>query len=139
MLTLGLGYPPVDARAQELAPTPPACGRADPSARRLPFSAEANADGARYVWFTNCLAGMPFPYTPTKQVPASSYFVEIAVTADSSRPRAGDIAWWPAFMGVIASDTGPVLTAGDRPSLHKLTIRFGSQPRFFRRLVPRDD
>ena len=96
--------------AQEAAPQVPAWGRPDAKVRKLPFSAEDNADGARFVWFNNCLAGMPYQFVPTKDIPASSWYTEIDATTPSGGPRAGDVIWWPSFMATIEGADGPAVT-----------------------------
>ena len=108
----------------------------DTSVHRLPFTAEANADGARFVWFANCRAGLPYAYVRTADVPRSSDFTEIDGRTPSSPPRAGDVAWWPSFMGTISGPGGHVMTPEGPLALDDLTKRFGT-PRYFRRRVPK--
>jgi hypothetical protein len=134
MAALSLGGKPV--AAQEPAPESPRCTMPDTSAHRLPFSEADNADGARYVWFVNCRAGLPYSYVRTADVPRSGEFTEVDSTTPSGGPRAGDVAWWPSFMGIIASPTGPVVTPSGRIELADLEKRLGPA-RFFRRLVPK--
>ena len=121
--------------AQEAAPRSPACGRPDSTVRKLPFSAEDNADGARFVWFSNCLAGLPYPYVAAKDVPNSPWFVEIDSTSRTGGPRVGDVIWWAAFMATIAGPDGPALSPEGRLSLADLQRKYGT-PRYYRRRVP---
>lgn len=121
-------------RAQEPIPRNPQCTMPDTSAHQLPFSQAANSDGARYVWFANCRAGLPYAYVTTADLPRSSEFTEIDSTTTSGGPRAGDVAWWPGFMGIIAGPSGPVVTPGAKLELAGLEARMG-RPRFFRRVV----
>lgn len=106
----------------------------DTSVHRLPFSAEANSDGARFVWFANCRAGLPYAYVRTVDVPGSRSFTEIDSAPQSGGPRGGDIAWWPTFMGTLVGRTGPVVTPEGPLDLVELRKRLGA-PRFFRRIV----
>jgi hypothetical protein len=119
--------------AQEPIPRSPQCTMPDTSVHQLPFSSASNADGARYVWFTNCRAGLPYAYVKTADIPRSTTFTEI----DSTTPgglRGGDVVWWPSFMGIVAGPSGPVVTAGARLELAELERKLG-RPRFFRRIV----
>jgi hypothetical protein len=109
----------------------------DTSAQQLPFSKEENADGARFVWFVNCRAGHPYPYTKTAEIPRSPYFTEVDSTTPGGGPRAGDAVWWPQYMAIVASGDGPVLTPEGPVPLAELVQRYGA-PRFYRRLVPRE-
>ena len=123
-------------RSGRAAPASPACGRPDPSVRALPFSAEDNADGARFVWFSNCLAGMPYPYVRARDLPASSSFTEIDATTPTGGPRAGDVIWWSQFMATIVGPDGPAVIPGGRLPFDELERKYG-KPRFYRRLVPK--
>ncbi len=133
--TLALvAIPSSKAVAQEPVPKPPACG-ADSAKHRLPFTSKQNADGARYVWFISCRAGLPYAYIPTAKVPRSRDFTAV----DSTTPggiRQGDIAWWPKFMVLVAGPKGPAMIQGGPIPLQRLIDRYG-RPRFFRRIVRR--
>ena len=106
----------------------------DTSVHKLPFSQEADADGARFVWFNNCRAGLPYSYVRTADVPHSVYFRELNPTSSNDRAMAGDVAWWPRFMGVVASPIGPIVTGPGHPEFEELVEIYG-EPRFFRRVV----
>jgi hypothetical protein len=121
-------------RAQEAVPRSPQCTMPDTSVHQLPFSADDNGDGARFVWFANCRAGLPYAYVRTADVPHSGDFTEIDSTTPSGGPRAGDVAWWPSYMGTIAGASGPIITPGGPLDLAELTKRLGPV-RFFRRVV----
>lgn len=119
----------------EPAPVPPACGAQDTTSHQLPFTAQQNADGSRYVWFTYCRAGFPYPYVPASRIPESSDFALVDSTT-SGGVRAGDVAWWPDFVGIMGGPQGPVAVAQGRMPLAVMVRRYGP-PRFYRRVVPR--
>ena len=52
----------------------PLCANADSG---LPFTAEENADGARFVWYVLQRSGMEFEYLPADHFPESPNFAVI--------------------------------------------------------------
>ena len=62
----------------------------------LPFTAEENADGARFVWYVLQRSGMEFDYLPADHFPESPYFTVI----EHGLQDAGDVAWWPQLMAI---------------------------------------
>ena len=105
-------------------------GHAADSAPTLPFTAEQDRDGARFVWFAHGRAGLGYTYVPADSFPASAEFTEV----EPYMVQAGDVAWWPQWMG-IADGKGGVQGAGGVRALTDLTRRYG-EPRYFRRLRP---
>ena len=104
-------------------------------AKTLPFTAEQDADGARFVWFVLNETGFPRPYEPCKDIPKSQYYREV------SEPRTGDIAWWPSFMATYDSRQPPdsnILAARGFLSLKELESKLGPA-KFFRIQVKRDE
>ncbi len=113
-----------------------ACGP-QPAARevapqKIPFSAEENRDGARFIWFLHTQTGFPYAYIPARAFPASSEFAE--VRRDSA--RSGDVAWWSDFVGLFGgwTDRTVILVNGPLP-LELLVKKYGAEPRFFRKAV----
>jgi hypothetical protein len=100
----------------------------------MPFTREEDADGARYVWFTNCRAGFPYAYVPTADLPRSASFVEVDSTTPPAGLRPGDVVWWPTFMAMMATPGGPLVRPGRLLRLDTLTAHLGP-PRFFRRRI----
>ncbi|HUO52771.1 MAG TPA: hypothetical protein VMT93_09640 [Gemmatimonadaceae bacterium] len=132
-LAAGLARP---CAAQARTNWGPACGVPDTTVHKLPFSREENADGAKFVWFSNCRAGLRYPYTPTAMVPESRYFTEI--DGKGATPvQPGDIAWWPWFMAVSAGPDGPLGVVGPPLALADVLPWFGA-PRWFRRVATTD-
>ena len=62
----------------------------------LPFTAQENADGARFVWYVLQRSGMEFDYLPADHFPESSSFKVI----EHGLQDAGDVAWWPRMMAI---------------------------------------
>ncbi len=62
----------------------------------LPFTAQENADGARFVWYVLQRSGMEFDYLPADLFPESSSFKVI----EHGLQDAGDVAWWPRMMAI---------------------------------------
>lgn len=62
----------------------------------LPFTAEEDCDGARYVWHFYRQAGLPYDYVPASAFPQSGRFKPVADGA----PQPGDVAWWGEYMAV---------------------------------------
>jgi hypothetical protein len=62
----------------------------------LPFTAEENADGARFVWYVLQRSGMEFDYLPADHFPESPRFRAI----EHGLQEAGDVAWWPYLMAI---------------------------------------
>ena len=62
----------------------------------LPFTAEENADGARFVWYVLQRSGMEFDYLPADHFPESPNFRVI----EHGLQDAGDVAWWPHLMAI---------------------------------------
>ncbi len=133
---LTLGFPLTAVEAQEPVPASPQCTMPDTSVHALPFSREDDADGARYVWFTNCRAGLPYAYVKAKDIPQSRAFRELDPKLPGELPRGGDIVWWPTFVAVIETADGPTVGPAGRLTLANLTRDLGQPPRFFRRQIP---
>ena len=68
--------------------------------RTLPFTQQEDSDGARYVWFINEQAGLPYPYVPAREFPRSPWWGEVP----RSQIREGDVAWWADFVALYAPD-----------------------------------
>jgi hypothetical protein len=62
----------------------------------LPFTAEENADGARFVWYVLQRSGMEFDYLPADHFPESPRFRAI----EHGLQEAGDVAWWPNLIAI---------------------------------------
>ncbi len=62
----------------------------------LPFTAEENADGARFVWYVLQRSSMEFEYLPTDHFPESPRFTAI----EHGLQDTGDVAWWPHMMAI---------------------------------------
>ena len=91
----------------------------------LPFSAEDDKDGARWVWFILGKAGFPYEYLPAKDLQKSTRF---APSLDQ-KPQAGDVAWWKEFVAIYAGPESPaaanLITAPGRVSLQSLEKKYG--------------
>jgi len=88
----------------------------------LPFTAEENIDGARFVWFVLNKAGLPRPYEPCSAIPKSKFYRKV------TDPGAGDLAWWPTFVALYdptKAPTNDVLVAGARLSKADLEHKLG--------------
>lgn len=94
-----------------------------PIQRTFPFSAEDDADGARYVWFIYGQAGSSYEYLPAAQFP-HSFFNRVR----RKQAQAGDVAWWKDFMAIY-DDKAPkgaeLLTAPGRRSLAEMERKHG--------------
>jgi hypothetical protein len=100
----------------------------DPTADSLPFTAEENVDGARFVLLAHRRAGFDYEYVAAADFPTSDQFREIAPES----ARIGDVAWWTEYVAVFSGrDAAAVLTAEGPAALAVLTDRYGP-PRFFR-------
>jgi len=62
----------------------------------LPFTAEENADGARFVWYVLKRSGMAFDYVPAASFQESPSFRPI----EHGLQGTGDVAWWPQMMAI---------------------------------------
>ena len=71
----------------------PLCANADSG---LPFTAEENAVGARFVWYVLKRSGMEFEYLPADHFPESPNFAVI----EHGLQDTGDVAWWPRMMAI---------------------------------------
>lgn len=91
----------------------------------FPFTAEENADGARFVWFVYNQTGFPFDYVPAKALPTSKNFQP----APENKPQVGDVAWWKEFVAIYAGDDAPrdanIVTAPKKVGLRELEKRYG--------------
>lgn len=96
----------------------------------LPFTAEEDCDGARYVWYYYKQADLPYDYVPASAFPQSSRFRPVVDDA----PQPGDVAWWGEYMAVYdpsapAQHNAPeeynLRTAIGLFSLQELEKRFG--------------
>jgi hypothetical protein len=87
----------------------------------LPFTAEENIDGARFVWFILNKAGLPRPYESCSAIPKSKFYRKV------TDPRGGDLVWWPTFVGLYDPSKAPndVLAAGVRLSKTALELKLG--------------
>lgn len=66
----------------------------------LPFSAEENADGAKFVWYVLNRSDMKFEYLPADHFAESPNFTPV----EHGLQRSGDVAWWPAMMAIYDSN-----------------------------------
>ena len=62
----------------------------------LPFTAEEDADGARFVWYVLQRSGMKFDYLPADHFAESPEFRVI----EHGLQDTGDVAWWPTLMAI---------------------------------------
>jgi hypothetical protein len=62
----------------------------------LPFTAEENADGARFVWYVLQRSGMDFAYLPARQFTESPDFTIVKHGLQGT----GDVAWWPHLVAI---------------------------------------
>lgn len=62
----------------------------------LPFTAQENADEARFVWYVLQRSGMEFDYLPAEHFPESPTFTLI----EHGLQDTGDVAWWPHMMAI---------------------------------------
>ena len=104
-----------------------------PSSHTLPFTRAENTDGARFVWFVLKQTGFPYAYTPAKDFPPTGDFRE--VPSDSA--RAGDVAWWPTFVGIYSGPPDRTLITAEGPLRLDSLVSVKGRPRFFRTLVPK--
>jgi hypothetical protein len=99
---------------------------------RLPFTAEENRDGARFVWFVYGRAGLSYEYMSAQEFPSSDEFIE--VEPDSAHP--GDVVWWSEYVAIFTGlETRTVMRAEGEITLGALVARYG-KPRYYRRLTP---
>lgn len=99
---------------------------------QLPFTAEENADGARFVWFIMGRAGFSYPYIPADSFPTSREFTEV----DPDSARAGDVAFWPHFVALFSGPPDNTLVlVGPRVPLKEMVAQRG-KVRYYRKLVP---
>lgn len=66
----------------------------------LPFSAEENADGARFVWYVLSRSDMKFDYLPADHFAESPNFTPV----EHGLQKSGDVAWWPQMMAIYDSN-----------------------------------
>jgi hypothetical protein len=66
----------------------------------LPFTAQENADGARFVWYVLQRSGMEFDYLPADHFAESPNFAVI----EHGLQNSGDVAWWPRMMAIYDPD-----------------------------------
>jgi len=66
----------------------------------LPFSAEENADGAKFVWYVLNRSDMKFDYLPADHFTESPNFTPV----EHGLQRSGDVAWWPHMMAIYDSN-----------------------------------
>lgn len=94
--------------------------------KTFPFTAEEDADGARFVWFIFGQSGFSYEYLPAERFPTSKNFRP----APNNKPQAGDVAWWKEYVAIYAGDEAPedadLLCASGRLSLKTLEKRFGT-------------
>ena len=93
--------------------------------RQFPFTAEENADGARYVWFIYGQSGSSYDYLPAKMLPTSKNFRP----ASGNKPQLGDVAWWKEFVAIYVGDDAPeglnLVTAEKKIGLKDLEKKYG--------------
>jgi hypothetical protein len=65
----------------------------------LPFSAEENADGAKFVWYVLNRSDMKFDYLPADHFAESPNFRQV----EHGLQQSGDVAWWPQMMAIYDS------------------------------------
>lgn len=111
----------------------PAIGVSCPalSDANLPFSAEENADGARFVWYVLNRSDMKFDSLPTEHFAESPNFR----TVEHGLQKSGDVVWWPQMMAIydfnfpkareLPSDVA-IVTAKGPLSLTNLEQEMGS-------------
>ena len=96
----------------------------------LPFTAQENADGARFVWYVLQRSGMEFDYLPADHFPESPNFTVI----EHGLQDTGDVAWWPRMLAIYdpnfpkARELPPdvaIVTARGALSLTKLEEEMG--------------
>ncbi len=66
----------------------------------LPFTAEENADGAKFVWYVLNRSDMKFYYLPADHFTESPNFAPV----EHGLQRSGDVAWWPHMMAIYDSN-----------------------------------
>lgn len=95
----------------------------------FPYTAEENADGARFVWFVlSENMGYERPYEKCADIPQSKYYTLV------DTPQTGDVIWWKEFMAFYDADAPgdkKVVAMGGTRSLGELTKKYG-KPRFYR-------
>ena len=94
-------------------------------AKTFPFTAEEDADGARFVWFIYGQTGFSYEYLPAERLPTSKNFRP----APDNKPQAGDVAWWKEYVAIYSGDEAPedanLVCASGRLSLKALEKKFG--------------
>jgi hypothetical protein len=99
----------------------------------LPFSAQEDRDGARFVWFIYGRGPYRYEYVPVDSFPRPSEFTQV----EPEMVQAGDVVRWPQWMGIADGEgEGSVVGGGARRSIRDLTRTFGAEPKYFRRLRP---
>ena len=66
----------------------------------LPFTAEENVDGAKFVWYVLNRSDMKFDYLPADHFTESPNFTPV----EHGLQRSGDVAWWPHMMAIYDSN-----------------------------------
>lgn len=96
----------------------------------LPFTAEENADGAKFVWYVLNRSDMRFDYLPADHFAESPNFRPV----EHGLQKSGDVAWWPHMMAIYDSnfpkarelpDDVAIVTAQGPRSLTKLEEEMG--------------
>lgn len=100
----------------------------------LPFTAEEDVDGARFVWWGFGEAGFRYRYIRTKLFPESGRFGQIP----GRKPQPGDVAWWKEFAAIYtgaATEKAELLTGNGIGSLKSFEDKYGPV-KWLRLLVP---
>ena len=84
----------------------------------LPFTANEDRDGAMYAWFMLGRAGLVYPFTKTRDLPKSPFFITV------QEPRPADIAWWKGFMA-LSQGRGKVSSAQGETTLQAMEKKRG--------------
>lgn len=104
---------------------PPASAGAAPSQQSFPFSAQEDADGARFVHFIYGKSGLKYDYIPAEAMIKSNNFRAVP----GNKPQAADVAWWPEFVALYAGDSAPananLITAPGRLGLAGMEKDYG--------------
>jgi len=82
----------------------------------LPFSADDDADGSRFIWFVFKDTGINYAYLPAKDLAKSPLFKPVP----ANKIQSGDLAWWKEF--VVTYDPRQVQ---GRPKGHNLAAAAG--------------